>query len=116
MFSIFERWVNPFPAEVPVLPRSFASFMWICSRGMRRYIAAMTFLTATLGAFEALAVQCPGPGGWIGSLKIPPAQLWEKERGHLLALAGILIGQHSCWSRLNPCSSSRPWPATSPCD
>jgi ATP-binding cassette subfamily B multidrug efflux pump len=91
MFSIFERWVNPFPADVPVLPRRFASFMWTCSRGMRGYIGAMTLLTAALGAFEAWLFSVLGRVvDWLA--KIPPAQLWQKERGHLLALAGILTG------------------------
>ncbi len=91
MFSIFERWVNPFPADIPVLPRGFVSFVWACSRGMRRYIGAMMLLTASIGAFEAWLFSVLGRVvDWLA--KIPPAQLWDRERGHLLALAGILLG------------------------
>jgi len=89
MFSIFERWVNPFPAAVPLLPRKFLSFLWICSRGMRRYIAAMMLLTAIFGAFEAWLFSALGQVvDWLA--KTPPQELWARERGHLLLLAGIL--------------------------
>jgi len=89
MFSIFERWVNPFPTAVPALPRKFLSFAWICSRGMRRYIGAMMFLTAIFGAFEAWLFSALGQVvDWLA--KTPPQELWARERGHLLLLAGIL--------------------------
>jgi ATP-binding cassette, subfamily B, multidrug efflux pump len=90
MFSIFERWVNPFPADVPVLPRKFLSFMWICSRGMRRYILAMMLLTAIFGAFEAWLFSALGQVvDWLA--KTPPLELWARERGHLMLLGGILV-------------------------
>jgi len=89
MFSIFERWVNPFPPQVPVLPRKFLSFVWICSRGMRRYIAAMMVLTAIFGAFEAWLFSALGQVvDWLA--KTPPPELWARQGGHLLLLAGIL--------------------------
>jgi ATP-binding cassette, subfamily B, multidrug efflux pump len=89
MFSIFERRVNPFPAAVPVLPRKFLSFVWICSRGMRRYIGGMMLLTAVFGAFEAWLFSALGQVvDWLA--KTPPQELWARERGHLLLLAGIL--------------------------
>jgi len=92
MFSIFERWVDPFPAEAtPALPRSFAHFLWICSRGMRGYIASMMVLTASIGAFEAWLFSALGRVvDWLA--KIPPAQLWPRQQTHLLMLAGILFG------------------------
>ena len=90
MFAIFERWVNPFPADVPVLPRKFLSFLWICSRGMRRYILAMMLLTAIFGAFEAWLFSALGEVvDWLA--KTPPQELWARERGHLMLLAGILV-------------------------
>src|SRR3569832_1018180 len=90
MFAIFERWVNPFPADVPVLPRKFLSFLWICSRGLRRYILAMTLLTAVFGAFEAWLFSALGQVvDWLS--KTPPQELWARERGHLMLLAGILV-------------------------
>src|SRR3954464_16020909 len=90
MFSIFERWVNPFPADVPVLPRQFLRFMWICSRGMRRYILAMMLLTAIFGAFEAWLFSALGQVvDWLA--KTPPPELWARERGHLILLGSILV-------------------------
>ena len=90
MFSIFERWVNPFPADVPVLPRRFAGFVWACSRGMRIYIGAMMLLTVSIGAFEAWLFSALGRVvDWLAN--IPPAQLWARERSHLLMLAGLLL-------------------------
>lgn len=90
MFAIFERWVNPFPAAVPVLPRKFLSFMWICSRGLRRYILAMMLLTALFGAFEAWLFSALGQVvDWLA--KTPPQELWVRERGHLLLLGGVLV-------------------------
>src|ERR1700758_644281 len=91
MFSIFERWVNPFPAAIPVLPRKFIGFMWMCSRGTRTYIAAMMLLTASIGAFEAWLVSALGSVvDWLA--RIPPSQLWTRERGHVLMLGAILAG------------------------
>jgi ATP-binding cassette, subfamily B, multidrug efflux pump len=92
MFSIFERWVNPFPDDaVPVLPRKFIDFLWTCSRGMRTYIGAMMLLTAAIGAFEAWLFSVLGRVvDWLA--KIPPALLWTKERTHLFMLAVILFG------------------------
>jgi ATP-binding cassette subfamily B multidrug efflux pump len=90
MFSIFERWVNPFPADVPPLPRSFLEFAWTCSLGTRRYIGGMMVLTAIFGAFEAWLFSALGQVvDWLA--KTPPAQLWARERPHLLLLAGILL-------------------------
>src|ERR1700755_7617 len=72
MFSIFERWVDPFPPVVPVLPRKFLSFVWICSRGMRRYIGAMMLLTAIFGAFEAWLFSALGQVvDWLGEKPAP---------------------------------------------
>jgi ATP-binding cassette, subfamily B, multidrug efflux pump len=91
MFSIFERWLSPFPDDaVPVLPRRFFPFLWTCSLGARRYVAGMTLLTASIGVFEAWLFGALGRVvDWLA--KVPPAQLWVKERAHLFMLAGILL-------------------------
>ncbi len=91
MFSILERWVNPFPDDpVPVLPRTFLRFLWTCSRGTRLYIGGMMFLTAAIGAFEAWLFSALGKVvDWLS--QVPAAQLWAREREHLLMLAGILL-------------------------
>jgi ATP-binding cassette, subfamily B, multidrug efflux pump len=91
MFSILERWLSPFPeGPVPVLPRRFFRFMWICSRGARLYIAAMTFLTACFGVFEAWLFAALGRVvDWLA--KVAPGELWARERTHLFLVAGILL-------------------------
>ncbi len=91
MFSIFEKWVNPFPDEaVPAFPRTFLRFVWTCSEGTRRYIAGMMFLTAVIGVFEAWLFSALGKVvDWLS--RVPPQELWTRERGHLLMLAGILL-------------------------
>ena len=55
MLSAFENLVHPYPERVPPIPpKKFLAFLWACSHGLRRYILAMTLLTAAIGAFEAL--------------------------------------------------------------
>ena len=52
--------------------------------------AQMTALTATIGAFEALLFSMLGSiVDWLS--QVPPDQLWQQEKGHLLLLAGILL-------------------------
>ena len=92
MFRYFENLVAPYPdAAPPPLPRGFFAFLWACARGMRRYIAAMTLLTAVIGVFEALLFSVLGRVvDWLA--KVQPSQLWAEQRGHLLLLAAILAG------------------------
>jgi len=88
----FESLVCPYPdTEPPPLPRGFFAFLWACARGVRRYIAAMTLFTAVIGVFEALLFGMLGRVvDWLA--KVPRAQLWTAQRGHLLLLAGVLAG------------------------
>jgi ATP-binding cassette subfamily B multidrug efflux pump len=92
MFRYFENLVSPYPdAAPPVLPRGFFAFLWACARGARRYIAAMTLLTAVIGVFEALLFSFLGRVvDWLA--KVAPAQLWTEQRAHLLLLAAVLAG------------------------
>jgi ATP-binding cassette subfamily B multidrug efflux pump len=92
MFLWFEKLLNPFP-DAAIEPPSggFWSFAWSCTRGLRPYMLAMTLLTAAIGVFEALLFGMLGKVvDWLS--RVPPAQLWTQERGHLMLLAGILIG------------------------
>ena len=91
MLSAFERLVDPYPDRVPPIPpKRFLAFLWACTHGMRRYILAMTLLTASIGAFEALLFSMLGNVvDWLAA--VPPAQLWSTQRGNLLLLAGILL-------------------------
>ena len=91
MLSAFEKLVHPYPDRVPAIPpKRFLSFLWACTIGLRRYILAMTLLTAAIGAFEALLYSMLGNVvDWLAA--VPPAQLWETQRSNLLLLAGILV-------------------------
>ena len=92
MFRYFEQLVSPYPdAAPPVLPRGFFAFLWACARGARRYIAAMTLLTAVIGVFEALLFSFLGRiVDWLA--KVEPSRLWTEQRAHLLLLAAVLTG------------------------
>jgi ATP-binding cassette subfamily B multidrug efflux pump len=90
-FAAFERLVDPYPDAPPAPPpKGLLPFLWACSQGTRRYILAMTLLTATLGAFEALLFAVLGRiVDWLAV--VPPAQLFAREGGTLLMLAGVLV-------------------------
>ncbi len=92
MFRYFEKLVAPFPnTPPPALPQGFFAFLWACARGVRRYIGAMTLLTAAIGVFEALLFSVLGKVvDWLA--KVQPARLWTEERGHLLLLGAVLAG------------------------
>ena len=54
VLAYLERLVDPFPDDAPQpLPNRLLPFLWQCTKGARRYIAAMTAFTALIGAFEA---------------------------------------------------------------
>jgi ATP-binding cassette subfamily B multidrug efflux pump len=114
MFHLFERLVDPYPEVVPdTPPRGFFTFMWACTAGMRRYIAAMTLFTAGIGAFEAVLFAMLGSiVDWLSH--VPRDRLWSDERSRLLLLAGILAASWSWW-RCSRRSSSRRCRATSRC-
>jgi hypothetical protein len=64
--------------------------VWAATKGLRHLILAMTLLTATIGAFEALLFSMLGSVvDWLA--KVPPNQLWATQKQHLLLLAGILL-------------------------
>ena len=54
MLGWFERRLDPFPPEEPVLPpKGLAAFLWDCTRGSRRYLAALALLSAAVSIYEA---------------------------------------------------------------
>jgi ATP-binding cassette subfamily B multidrug efflux pump len=91
MFRAFEKLVHPYPdAEPEPPPRGFFAFVLHGTRGMRPWIAAMTLATAAIGAFEAILFAMLGTVvDWLA--KVPPAELWTRERGSLLMLGGVLL-------------------------
>ncbi|HQR51199.1 MAG TPA: ABC transporter ATP-binding protein [Methylophilaceae bacterium] len=92
MYRWFEKLVNPFPETVVAPPsKGFWAFAWSCTEGMRGYMLAMTLLTASIGAFEALLFGILGRVvDWLSH--VTPALLWTQERGKLLLLVAILLG------------------------
>jgi ATP-binding cassette subfamily B multidrug efflux pump len=90
LLKAFENLLHPYPDAVPAIPpRPLLAFLWACTKGLRRYILAMTLLTASIGVFEALLFSMLGNVvDWLG--QVPAAKLWETQRGNLLLLAGIL--------------------------
>ena len=87
----FERLVDPYPhSEEVTPPRDFLGFMVDCTKGLRRYLVVLVVFTAVLGAFEALLFSMLGSVvDWLAAVE--PAQLWQRERGTLLLLGGILF-------------------------
>jgi ATP-binding cassette subfamily B multidrug efflux pump len=92
MFRFFEKLVAPYPqGPTAALPQGFFAFLWVCASGARRYIAAMTLLTAVIGMFEALLFSMLGRVvDWLA--KVQPSNLWSEQRPHLLILAAVLMG------------------------
>jgi len=91
VFAWFERLVDPYPATEPATPPAgFWPFMWACTQGLRRFIAAMVLFTAAIGVFEALLFAMLGRiVDWLSA--VAPARLWADERNRLLALAAVLL-------------------------
>jgi len=91
VFTAFEKLVHPYPdADPDVPPKGFFAFLWACSHGMRRYIVAMTLLTASIAAFEALLFAMLGNiVDWLSNVQ--PARLFADARGELLLLGGVLL-------------------------
>ena len=91
MFSWFERLVCAFPDTPPEQPPvGFYAFIWAATKGMRGIILLMAFLTALIGAFEAMLFAMLGNiVDWLS--KVPPQLLWAQEKHQLLLLASVLI-------------------------
>ena len=91
MFTWFERLVHPYPdAPLATPPKGFSAFLWSCTEGTRAYIAAMTALTASIGAFEALLFAMMARiVDWLAV--IAPADLWAREKTTLGLLLLVLL-------------------------
>jgi ATP-binding cassette subfamily B multidrug efflux pump len=90
MFTHFEKKIHPYPesgSRIP--PKGFLAFIWEATDGVRRHLVAMTLLTASIGAFEALLFAMLGKiVDWLKDT--PPSLLWEQERHTLILFAGLL--------------------------
>lgn len=91
MFRLFESFVHPYPDNAPpALPKRFFAFIWTCTAGLRRFIVAMTLLTAAIGAFEAILFSLLGRiVDWLAHVR--PERLWADHGHTLLMLAAVLL-------------------------
>ncbi len=91
MFNFFENLLYPYPDSVErIPPKRFFSFVWEATEGVRWYVVAMTLLTASIGAFEALLFAMLAKViDWLN--QIPPSLLWDREQNTLLLFAGLLV-------------------------
>ena len=54
MLRWFESFLNPFPPEeAPLPPKGLFSFLWACTHGSRRYLAALAVFSASVSIYEA---------------------------------------------------------------
>ena len=91
MFQRFENLVHPYPDALPAPPpRQFAAFLWECSRGVRPYLALVTFFTAAIGAFEALLFSMMAHVVDVLG-RVQPAALWQEHGNTLAVLAVVLL-------------------------
>jgi ATP-binding cassette, subfamily B, multidrug efflux pump len=90
MFKYFESLVNPFPEiDNDAQPKTFWAFLWHATLGVRPYLLALVFLTAGIGAFEALLFSMMGSiVDWLAA--VPRHLLWAQEGSRLLQLAAVL--------------------------
>lgn len=91
MFRFFERRVNPYPEENPVVPpKSFLSFIWKCTEGMRGYLVGVTIVAALIGAFDAALFAIMGKVvDWLSTIK--PEQFWQQEMDTIIFFGVIIL-------------------------
>ena len=91
LFSRFEALLHPYPQALPPAPpRTLFAFLWSCTRGARGLLAALTLLTAMIGAFEALLFSMLAHVVDLLATTAP-SRLWSLHGGLLAALAALLV-------------------------
>jgi ATP-binding cassette subfamily B multidrug efflux pump len=54
LYRLFEKLLHPYPeAEPPELPKTFFSFVWACTAGMRGYLVLLGVLSAAISTWDA---------------------------------------------------------------
>jgi len=91
LYRLFEKLLHPYPEAVPAeLPKTFWSFVWACTVGMRGYLILLAVLSAVISSWEAWLFAVLGQVvDWLA--RTPPDQLWEQERGRILTFILILF-------------------------
>ncbi len=91
MFKWFQNLATPFPEQLISTPsKSFWTFAWSCTAGLRPYLLGMTIFTGLIAAFEAALFAMMGKiVDWLSS--VPKDLLWQNYTTQLIGLAVVLI-------------------------
>jgi ATP-binding cassette, subfamily B, multidrug efflux pump len=91
MFKWFQNLATPFPEQLISTPsKSFWTFAWSCTQGLRPYLLGMTIFTGLIAAFEAALFAMMGKiVDWLSS--VPKDLLWQNYTTQLIGLAVVLI-------------------------
>ena len=90
MYRLFEKLLHPYPeSEPPELPKTFFSFVWACTAGLRLYLVMLAVLSALVSGWEAWLFSVLGHVvDWLANT--PASELWERERRRMLTFGVIL--------------------------
>ena len=91
MFRLFEKLIHPYPeVEPPQLPKSFVSFVWACTAGLRGYILALALLSALISGYEAWLFAMLGQVvDWL--TRTQPGAVWDEQRSTIALFATVLL-------------------------
>jgi len=91
MFGFFERQINPFPPQEPDQPpKTLVAFCLHYTRGARRQLAIMAFLTMAISIMEVSLFGFLGQlVDWLGAKQ--PESLWHEERNTLVIYSLIIL-------------------------
>jgi ATP-binding cassette, subfamily B, multidrug efflux pump len=91
LYRLFEKLVHPYPeAEPPELPKTFFSFVWACTAGLRGYLLGLAVLSAAIATWDAWLFAVLGRVvDWLANSR--PELLWEQERGTMLTFVAFLF-------------------------
>ncbi|HVE54700.1 MAG TPA: ABC transporter ATP-binding protein [Ramlibacter sp.] len=91
MYRLFEKLLHPYPeSEPPELPKTFFSFVWACTAGLRLYLVMLAVLSALVSGWEAWLFSVLGHVvDWLANT--PASELWARERERMLTFAVILF-------------------------
>jgi ATP-binding cassette subfamily B multidrug efflux pump len=109
----FERRVDAYPPEEPVIPpQGFFPFLWHNTQGLRGWIALMILLTGSIGVFEALLFSMLGKVvDWLA--RVQPQRLWLEGGQALLLATVVLLGSTLvialwCWVKYQAMAGNFP--------
>lgn len=91
MFKWFQNLASPFPDALITTPsKSFWTFAWACTEGLRPYLLGMTLFTGLIAAFEAALFAMMGKiVDWLSA--VPKDLLWQNYATHLWVLSAVLV-------------------------